>query len=122
VSATPVPSVQPPADDHTTTPAPGRSASVDTTAPTITKLKLRAIRRGARIRFTLSESAKLTIRFKHGKKVRRTARLFVREGRRSVTVRGSRIKRGRYTVEIRARDARGNQAKTRRAHVRVKRG
>ncbi|HET6546997.1 MAG TPA: plastocyanin/azurin family copper-binding protein [Solirubrobacter sp.] len=121
VSATPVPTVRPPAGDDMTTPAPGRSASADTTPPSLTKIRVRAIRRGARIRFTLSESARLTIRFKHRKHVRRTARLFVREGRRSVKVRGSRIKRGRYTITLQARDARGNRAKTRRAHVRVKR-
>jgi len=122
-TATPTPTATPtaPAPTDLVTPAPGRSASADTTPPSLTKLKLRAVRRGARISFTLSESARVTIRFKKGKAVRRTARLAVHAGRRTVTVRGSRIKRGRYRVEIRARDARGNWAKTRRAHVRVKR-
>jgi plastocyanin len=118
-TATETPTVPPSTD--LVTPAPGRSASADTTPPSLTKLKLRAVRRGARISFTLSESARLTIRFKQRKAVRRTARRAVHAGRRTVTVRGSRIKRGRYRVEIRARDARGNWGDLRRAHVRVKR-
>ena len=70
------------------------------------------MRRGATVRFTLSENAAVTIRFKKGSKTLRTARLSARAGSRAVTVRGSKLVKGRYSVEIEARDARGNRAPT----------
>ena len=87
----------------------------------ISGVKLRAVARGARVTFKLTEAAAVTIRFKRGSKVFRTARLAVRAGTRSVTVRGSKLVKGRYVVEIEARDARGNRAAARRAKVRVTR-
>ena len=62
----------------------------------------------------------MTIRFKKGSRTLRTARLSVRAGTRSVTVRGSKLVKGRYRVEIEARDARGNRAPVARKTVRVK--
>jgi hypothetical protein len=38
-----------------------------------------------------------------------------------VTIRGTRIVRGRYIVEVEARDARGNRAAVQRGNVRVTR-
>jgi plastocyanin len=117
-SATPVPTVRP---DDRTTPAPTGSASLDRTAPAITKFSLKAVRGGATVRFTLSENAAVTIRFKKGSKTLRTARLSARAGSRAVTVRGSKLVKGRYSVEIEARDARGNRAPMARKTVRVTR-
>ena len=51
-------------------------------------------------------------------KVVRTARLQVRAGKRALAVRGGRLKRGRYVVELTARDSGGNVA-TERARLRV---
>ncbi len=48
-------------------------------------------------------------------------RLAARAGARSVTVRGSKLVRGRYSVEIEARDARGNKAAVQRKNVKVTR-
>jgi hypothetical protein len=73
------------------------------------------------VRFTLSENAAVTIRFKKGSRTLRTARLSVRAGTRSVTVRGAKLVKGRYRVEIEARDARGNRAPVARKTVRVTR-
>ena len=80
------------------------------TAPALTKFSLKAVRLGATVRFTLSEPAAVTIRVKRGKSTVRTVRLSARAGQRSVTVRGSKLVRGSYKVEIEARDARGNKA------------
>ena len=63
-TATPVPTVRP--GEDRTTPAPTGSAALDRTAPAITKFSLKAVRRGATVRFTLSENAAVTIRFKKG--------------------------------------------------------
>ncbi|HWK29673.1 MAG TPA: plastocyanin/azurin family copper-binding protein [Solirubrobacter sp.] len=103
------------------TPAPAGIARADRTPPTVSKLKVKGIRRGARVTFTLSEPAAVTIRVKHGKTTRRTVRLSARAGRRSVNVRSSRLVRGRYTVQIEARDARGNRAKVVRRKLKVTR-
>jgi plastocyanin len=124
-TATAPPAPQPttapnPTDDHFT-PAPARSSAVDRTKPAITKHKLRAVLRGARVRYTISERASVTIRFKRGKRTVRTVRLSVRAGARSVTVRSSRLKKGRYSVELQARDAHGNRADAQRKKVRITR-
>jgi hypothetical protein len=54
--------------------------------------------------------------------VLRTFRLHVRAGKRTLTLRSDRFHRGRYTVEVQARDARGNTSGLARASVRVQRG
>ena len=51
----------------------------------------------------------------------RTARLQVRAGTRTVTVRGDRLRRGRYMVEVEARDGAGNRAPVQREALRIKR-
>ena len=105
-----------------TTPAPTRGSAADATKPTISSVKLKAVRRGARVSFTLSESSAVTIRFKRGKTtLSAPSRLSARAGSRSVTVRSSKLVRGRYSVEIEARDARGNRADVQRKTVRVTR-
>jgi plastocyanin len=115
VSATPT------ATPGSTTPAPTRSALLDKTAPTLSKLKLKAVSGGAKVAFTLSESAAVTIRAKRGTSTLRTVRLSARAGTRSITVRGSKLVRGTYTFEIEARDARGNKAPVQRKNVKVTR-
>ena len=118
-TAFPQPTASPtPAPDHGT-PAPSGSARLDTVAPAISRLRVRALRRGARVAFKLSEPALVTLRVKRGKATVRTVRLAARAGTR--TVRLSRLARGRYTVEIEARDARGNHAAAQRKAVRVTR-
>jgi plastocyanin len=119
---TPGPSGSPPPATGASgaTPAPG-SAARDTRAPAITGLRVAAIRRGARITLTLSETSTVTLRFNKRRSGRlvRTARLQVRAGKRRVTVRGGGLKRGRYVVELRARDGGGNSSASRRASLRI---
>ena len=116
VSATPTP-----VGSGRTTPAPLGTSRLDVTPPTVSKLKLRAVAHGAKVSFSLSEQASVTIRVKHGKTTMRTTRLSQRAGSWSVTIRGTKIVRGRYTVEVEARDARGNRAAVQRGNVRVTR-
>jgi plastocyanin len=130
-TATPVPSATPrpprpqptaaPARDERLTPAPTRSSASDRTAPTVSKLRIKGIRRGAQVRFALSEPAAVTIRVKRGKATKRTVRLAARAGTRTVNVRAAGLVKGRYAVEVEARDARGNKAAVQRKNVRVTR-
>jgi plastocyanin len=120
VSATPTPTPTPVASGPTT-PAPFGTSRLDVTPPSVTKLKLRGVAHGTKVSFSLSEQASVTIRVKHGKTTVRTTRLSQRAGSWSVTIRGTKIVRGRYTVEVEARDARGNKAAVQRGNVRVTR-
>jgi plastocyanin len=119
---TPAPTATPtPAGSDRTTPAPLGSSRADVTPPVVSKLKLKALAHGAKVSFALSESSTVTIRFKRGSRTVGSTRLSARAGSRSFTLRSSRLVRGRYTVEIEARDARGNKAAVQRAKVRVTR-
>jgi hypothetical protein len=103
------------------TPAPTASASSDRSAPALSGVKVRRLRRAARVTFELSEPATVTLRVRKraSRKALRTVRLQARPGRRSVVVRSSRLKRGRYTVELRARDAAGNRSPLSRSSLRI---
>ena len=114
VTATPAPGME-----NRVTPAPVGSARADTVAPAVSKLKLKALTRAAKVSFSLSENAAVTVRVKKGKSTVKTVRLSSRSGARSLTVRG--LARGTYRVEIEARDARGNKAAVQRKTVKVKR-
>jgi plastocyanin len=106
-----------------TTPAPANIAGSDRTAPALSGLSLKAIRRGARVRFKLSEPATVTLSVKKRgtSKVVRSMRLQARPGTRTVTVRSARLTPGRYTVELRARDATGNSSSLLRSNLRIRR-
>jgi len=104
------------------TPAPTGAAAADKTAPALTKVSgARSGKTAARIKWTLSETAALTIKFTKGTKstkVLRTVRLAGRPGTSAVTVRGAKLTSGRYTVQIEARDRAGNRS-TARTTVRI---
>ena len=104
------------------TPAPTGAAAADKTAPALTKVSgTRSGATGAKIRWTLSETASLTIKFTKGTKstkVLRTVRLAGRPGTSAITVRGAKLTKGRYTVQIDARDRAGNRS-TARTTVRI---
>ena len=105
-TATATPSTQP---SGPTTPPP--SGSSDSVKPTVASLRPTALRRAVRVRFTLSEPATVTVRVKRGRKVIQSKRVQAGAGTRSVTLRSKRLKKGRYTVEIEARDASGNRSR-----------
>ena len=99
------------------TPAPLGTTRADTVAPAISNFKLKAVARGAKVSFSLSETANVTIRVKKGKSTLRTVRLSARPGARSLTLRA--YAKGRYSITIEARDARGNKAAVQSKSVRV---
>ncbi|HYI18477.1 MAG TPA: plastocyanin/azurin family copper-binding protein [Solirubrobacteraceae bacterium] len=108
-----------PPGDMGATPAPSGSAAADRTAPAITALKLKRIKRGARVAFTLSEPASVTLTVRKGEKTLRTLRLQVRSGAHKVKVR--RLGKGRRAFALQARDAAGNRSDTATATIRVRR-
>lgn len=123
-TATPTPTPTPtpaPGGGSTTTPAP--SPTPDTVKPTVQSVKLTAARRAVRVRFRLSEPATVTIKVKRrgSRRVLKSARLQAPAGMRSVTLRSKKLKRGRYTVEIQARDAFGNRSSVARKSLRLRR-
>jgi plastocyanin len=101
------------------TPAPGGTS--DTTRPTVRSLKLKALKHATRVTFRLSEKATVTIHVKRGKKVLKTARLQLQKGLHRVTVRSPRLRKGRYTIDISARDAAGNRSKLAARSLRLRR-
>ena len=107
-------------DDHTNTPPPTPIA--DTTKPRISSASVKALRRAVRVKFRLSETSTVTIQIKKrgSRKVLRSVRINARAGSRTVTVRSSKLKRGRYTVELRARDAMGNRSTLAKKSVRLR--
>jgi plastocyanin len=103
------PPSSPPPTTHPTTPAPTPTA--DAVKPTVKRVKLKALRRAVRVRFRLSEPATVTVRVKRGHKVLKSKRVQAGAGTHSVTLRSKKLKKGRYRVEILARDASGNRSR-----------
>jgi plastocyanin len=115
----------PAAATPTPTPTPSSTAvpqpSGDTVKPTVRSVGLKALRRAVRVRFRLSEPATVTVRVKRrgSRKVLKSARIQAQAGTRTVTLRSKRLKKGRYTVEIQARDAAGNRSSVARKQLRI---
>ncbi len=122
--ATPLPTTSPtatPSGADRTTPAPLGTSRGDVTAPVVSKLKLKAVAHGARV--SLHALGAL-----HGHdplQARQADRAHHQalHPRRRPVVHGAQLTlvRGRYTVEVEARDARGNKAAVQRKNVRVTR-
>ena len=82
-------------------------------------MRATAVRDGARVRFRLSERARVTVRFKLAGITVKSARRTFRAGRGSMIVRDSRM-RGRYRVEVFARDAAGNRSRMTRDRLTIR--
>lgn len=116
-TVTPTPTSTP-RDEHTSTPRPTPDA--DATKPALSSIKLRARRRAARVTFTLSENATVTLQVRKRKQVLRTMAVQALAGRRSVVIRSAKLRnRGRYTVALSARDAMGNVSATSSSGLRI---
>jgi plastocyanin len=109
-------SEQPWANDQ---PAPSTFEVADTRRPQLSRVRTRAVRNGARVRFRLSERARVTVRFKlAGITVEARSRTF-RAGAHRLTVR-DRWMHGRYRIEVFARDLAGNRSRVERDRVTVR--
>jgi plastocyanin len=115
------PGTSPPADDHTTTPRP--VAAAERVAPRISRITPRGRRRAARVTFTVSEAATVTVQVRRrgARRVLRTLTVQVRAGRRTVALRSPELRKGRYTVTLTARDSSGNRSESESAGLRIRR-
>ena len=105
-TATPTPSTQP-SDPNTNTPPP--TGGTDAVKPTLRSIGASAKGRAVKVSFRLSESSTVTIRLKRGSKLVKSVTKQLAAGKRSVSVRSAKkLKKGRYKIEVRARDASGN--------------
>jgi len=97
----------------------------DVTRPRVRGLRVRSLRRGVRVRFWLSEPARLVVRIRSaaGRRGRTvvTVRLPVaRRGTHRLKIVDPRIRRRRYVVELRAIDTGGNRSLVRRRAFRAR--
>lgn len=90
----------------------------DTQAPTLTRVAASRVKRGARIRFRLSEAGRATLKLTRGGRTVRSASVDARRGANTIVVRG--LRAGSYRVELRAWDLAGNLARAHRARVTVR--
>jgi plastocyanin len=91
----------------------------DTRRPRVSRVRARGVRNGARVRFRLSERARVTVALKRGRRTVETRRRWYGRGTKRMTVRDRRLD-GRIRVEIRARDLAGNRSRVARDRVRVR--
>ncbi len=90
------------ADDHTTTPAPGRTSSKDTEKPRLARTSAKRVRGGVKLRFWLSEptTVSVTARRKGSRAVVSSATVHAPAGTRSFVMRSNRFRKGKYTVRV----------------------
>jgi plastocyanin len=98
--------------------APRLVDSANDAPPRLTRVRAAPVAGGARVRFRLSERARVTVRFRLAGLPVETARRTFGRGAHAVTVRNPRM-RGRYRVEVRARDFAGNRSRVRRRTIRL---
>jgi len=115
--------VETPPPTPTPTPTPSVQPSPpDRTAPAVSAVDVKARKRGARVRFSVSEPSTVTLQVlrRGSTRVLKTVRVQAR-GTRSVTLTSRKLKKGRYTVRILARDALGNTSALMNRGLRIKR-
>jgi plastocyanin len=89
---------------------PSRFEVGDQTRPRLSRVRAAAVRDGARVRFRLSERARVRVRFKLAGVTVKTVRRTFRAGPRRLTVRDPRM-HGRYRIDVLARDLAGNRSR-----------
>jgi plastocyanin len=98
--------------------APTVLEKADETRPKLTEVRLNTVRNGARVRFRLSERARVSVRFTRAGMTVAARRRTFRAGAHRLVVRDRRLS-GRYRVEVVARDLAGNRSKVKRSTLRL---
>jgi plastocyanin len=99
-------------------PAPTVLEITDDTRPTLSRVRVARIGHGVRVRFRVSEPARVTVRAKRGRRtVKSTTVRLTRAGSRAVTLRG--LRAGRYRIDVLARDSADNRSHVKRARLTV---
>jgi plastocyanin len=118
VAPAPLPLSQQPLVNDTAADPPAESAvRVDKARPRLSSLSAKRAKRGANLRFKVSEDAVTGVVFSRGKKV---VKKYAVSGDGTVSLRARGLKAGRYTVTLVAVDVAGNRSKARRMRVSVR--
>jgi len=112
----PPPSEQPWANDQQ---PPTVFELADEVRPELDRVRVAAVRNGARVRFRLSERAEVIVRFKFGGVVVKTARRTFGKGPGTFTIHDRRM-HGRYMVEVLARDLTANRSRVERERLTIR--
>ncbi|HWK29745.1 MAG TPA: plastocyanin/azurin family copper-binding protein [Solirubrobacter sp.] len=96
-------------DDHTSTPAPARGATKDGEAPRLSVRSVKRAHAGARVRFWLSEPATVTVSARRSRTVVAKTVVQAPAGTSAFTLRAGKLRKGSYTVSLKAVDAMGNR-------------
>jgi plastocyanin len=100
-------------------PAPTILEVRDTVAPKLDRVAVTRVRKGARIRFRLSEAGRITIKLTRRGHAAKTRTLQVPKGTSAATLKG--LSAGSYRVQVSAADLAGNAARaSKRARVTVR--
>jgi plastocyanin len=99
--------------------APTEVDVADEKRPRITGVRATAVRNGARVRFRLSERARVRVRFRLAGVTVKSARRTFRAGAHRLTVRDRRM-HGRYKVDVVARDLAGNRSRVKRDSLTIR--
>jgi plastocyanin len=100
-------------------PAPTVLEVRDTVAPVLDRVSVSRVRKGARVRFRLSEAGKVTIKLTRRGRTAKTRTVEVRKGTSSATVNG--LRAGSYRVQVSATDLAGIAARAaKRARITVR--
>ena len=91
----------------------------DRKPPRLTRVRLSSVRNGARVRFRLSERARVAVSFELAGITVKTKRKTLRAGTRTLTVRDPRMQ-GRYRVALVAEDRWGNRSRVKRERVTIR--
>jgi plastocyanin len=91
----------------------------DSRRPKLSRVRVRRIAGGARVRVHVNEPGRVTIRARRGHRVVRSRTVTLRHAAtKTLSLRG--LAAGAYRVEILARDLAGNRSRIRRAHLTVR--
>lgn len=115
---TPPPPPPPPPLSQQPFPNDQSAPALDIRRPVVSRVRATARRRAARVRFRLSEAARVTFKVKRGPLTVARRAVSRRRGTHRVTIRG--LRAARYRIEVGRPDLGGNRSRPSRTRVRIR--